>query len=391
MAKILVTDCWTNKSLSVVRSLGLAGHEVHVCSHKRLAAAIYSRFVKKKYFLPEPNNNPSVFYNKLKDLITLSDFDAVMPLEEATIIVLHEMKWKEANQFSKTIFLLQEWSSFEKANNKWTTYLEAQKVNVPAPLSFLPQHDEEIKYAISQLGYPFIIKPCSSSGSRGIKKIETVNDFTLHYPLIKKKYGNPILQQYLPQEGQGLGVGLLANKGKIEVAYTYKRLREFPVNGGPGTLRETTFDEELLEYAKKLMESLNFSGVAMIEFKKDIHTGKPMLMEINPRFWGSLELAQVAGINFPDLWYKMAKGEKIESVNYTKGIKCRWLLPGDIAHFIANRKRFSLQPSFFNFFDSNTHYDEFKKYDIKGSIACVLCTAMSIFDPEIWKKGVFRN
>jgi len=34
-------------------------------------------------------------------------------------------------------------------------------------------------------------------------------------------------------------------------------------------------------------ESLDWHGVAMVEFWIDSRDGKPKLMEINPRFWGT--------------------------------------------------------------------------------------------------------
>jgi predicted ATP-grasp superfamily ATP-dependent carboligase len=88
----------------------------------------------------------------------------------------------------------------------------------------------------------------------------------------------------------------------------------------------------------------------MVEFKVDPRDNEPKLMELNPRFWGSLALAIQAGVDFPYLLYKMAMGEAFEPiVEYEVGVRCRWLLPGDILHFLTNPQRFHLEPSFFRF------------------------------------------
>jgi predicted ATP-grasp superfamily ATP-dependent carboligase len=174
-------------------------------------------------------------------------------------------------------------------------------------------------------------------------------------------------------------------------AYAYRRLREFPVSGGPSTLRETIEAPELIEHAERLMQALDWTGVAMVEFKTDARDGVARLLEINPRFWGSLELAAVAGMNFPLMLYRLTRGEAVERVEARVGVRSRWLLPGDLAHFVANPRRFSLEPSFFRFRDADTHYDEFKAYDLRGSLATVPCAFLSIFDPETWKLGVFRR
>ena len=75
MAKVLVTDCWTNKALSVVRSLGRENMEVHAITHKFLGAAVYSKFVKRFSVFPNPKNNPEKFKLKILHKIKNEAFD----------------------------------------------------------------------------------------------------------------------------------------------------------------------------------------------------------------------------------------------------------------------------------------------------------------------------
>jgi predicted ATP-grasp superfamily ATP-dependent carboligase len=58
--------------------------------------------------------------------------------------------------------------------------------------------------------------------------------------------------------------------------------------------------------------------------------GTPYLMEINTRFWGSLQLAIDAGVDFPYLLYQLACAQKPDPVSsYKNGKRLRWLL-GDL-------------------------------------------------------------
>ena len=41
-----------------------------------------------------------------------------------------------------------------------------------------------------------------------------------------------------------------------------------------------------------------------IEFRIDSRDGVPKIMEVNPRFWGSLQLSILSGVDFPYLLYK---------------------------------------------------------------------------------------
>ena len=72
----------------------------------------------------------------------------------------------------------------------------------------------------------------------------------------------------------------------------------------------------------------------MVEFKEDAATGTPYLMEVNGRFWGSLQLACDAGIDFPGVLVGLALGEEVDVArSYRIGIRSRWLW-GDVDHFL---------------------------------------------------------
>ena len=88
---------------------------------------------------------------------------------------------------------------------------------------------------------------------------------------------------------------------------------------------------------KELLDALNWHGVAMVEFKREERTGHLYLMEINPKFWGSLDLALASGVNFPVLDVCMALGEDIPySEDYQVGLKFYWPLDGEIRHILEN-------------------------------------------------------
>jgi predicted ATP-grasp superfamily ATP-dependent carboligase len=386
--KVLLTDCWTRKTVSAVRSLGKEGVEVHAVSHTLLAPAIFSKYVKKHYIFPFPEEQPEEFKKKILELIRKEKFDCIMPMDEAA----SEILLSERNEVEKyTTLPLASAEIYKIANDKWETLQAAKRIGVPIPESFMLKEIGEAEQVIEKLKFPFIIKPRNSSGSRGIKKITNRIEFDKYYPVIKEKYGEPILQEFIPQEGQGMGVGSLAQNGNTLVNFSYKRLREYPVNGGPSTLRESTDDPLLKKYSTSLLKEINWHGIAMVEFKMDVRDNVPKLMEINPRFWGSLQLAQVSGINFPYLLYLQSQKISLPKQSYKTGIRCRWLIPGDIAHFISNPKRFSMKPSFFNFADKNTFYDQYDPKDFKGNLALIICSFLTIFSLRTWKMGVFRK
>jgi predicted ATP-grasp superfamily ATP-dependent carboligase len=107
-------------------------------------------------------------------------------------------------------------------------------------------------------------------------------------------------------------------------------------------------------------------------------------MEVNPRFWGSLSLAIEAGVNFPYLLYLMSRGEKFKPVeHYEIGKRCRWLLPGDILHFIHNPKRGGLTRQFFRFWDGNTAYDILSLKDPLPALGRILTLLTLLYDQDM--------
>ncbi len=137
-----------------------------------------------------------------------------------------------------------------------------------------------------------------------------------------------MLQECVP--GHGQGIFALYNKGKAVAFFSHRRIREKPYWGGVSVLSESTdINPELLAYSRTLLDAVKWHGIAMVEFKVS-DDGAAYLMEINTRFWGSLQLAIDAGVDFPWLLYQISLEHSVKPVtNYKTSIRLRWIL-GDL-------------------------------------------------------------
>ena len=155
-------------------------------------------------------------------------------------------------------------------------------------------------------------------------------------------------------------------------------------------LRESIKNPELASLGVKLLKALNWYGVAMVEFKIDPRTNEPKLMEVNPRFWGSVALSIYAGIDLPYLLYKLAVEGDVESTkDYKVGLQCRWLM-GDFLCFLRDSNKFHKNPSFFKFCDKNLRYDMISREDIKPTLGIFLFYTLRFFDKEFLREKLFR-
>jgi hypothetical protein len=139
-----------------------------------------------------------------------------------------------------------------------------------------------------------------------------------------------VIQEYIP--GEGCGFFALFEHGRDRAIFMHKRLREYPVTGGASTAAESITDGTLRDLGLTLLRALDWHGVAMVEFKRDRRDSQQKLMEVNPKFWGSLDLSIAAGVDFPWLAVRMALGQLDEDVmTYRVGLRYRWVFD-DLMH-----------------------------------------------------------
>jgi predicted ATP-grasp superfamily ATP-dependent carboligase len=109
-----------------------------------------------------------------------------------------------------------------------------------------------------------------------------------------------------------------------------KVIQRYPALTGPATTVESVDRPDLVAMAEALLQSINYTGVAEVEFIIDERDNTPKLMEINPRFWGSLQGAISAGMDLPFHLYKLFKEGDIDTQNHYKtGIRTRNVIAND--------------------------------------------------------------
>ena len=304
-------------------------------------------------------------------------YQAIFPVTDETIVPIAKHK----EEFSKyTLIPPPDYETLAKAMDKAQTIRIAQENDIACPKTYLVDNIKEVE----AIQFPVVIKPRSSSGSRGLTLCQSVEELSSSYPKVIAAYGPCMIQEYIPPGSEELGVYALLNfNSELRAATVQKRLRSYPVSGGPSTLRETVNRPELVEIALRLLKALRWSGVAMVEFKIDPRDNKPKLMEVNPRWWGSLQLSILSGVDFPYLLYKLITEGDIEPVlNYRVGVRCRWMLPGDILWFFSAPGKLRNLPKFLKF----EHNDDIISWkDLGPTLGFLLASARFAFDRDMWK------
>jgi predicted ATP-grasp superfamily ATP-dependent carboligase len=382
MPRVLVTDGHWRKTLAAVRSLGRQGIEVTVGESSRVAASLFSKYCSRRVVYPSVSRHPEAFLAFLRQELREIDYDLVMPMEEETLLLLAQHR----EEFAPVARLpLPPHEVIARARDKGWLLHHASQQGIPIPRTAWVQDMADLDAIKDQIPPPWVIKPRVSSGSFGIAYVEQGEDLSEAYRAIHRRFPFPLVQERIPRVGEAFGCSVLLDQGgQVKACFSHRRLREYPITGGPSTLRESTHHPQVEELGIRLLQSLDWYGVAMVEFKVDPRDNRPKLMELNPRFWGSLALAIHAGVDFPYLLYKMAMGEAFEPVrDYEVGVRCRWLLPGDILHFLQNPDRFHLEPSFF---ECRGTFDDILSWDDPLPTIGSFLTLFSL----IWDKDLRR-
>ncbi len=114
----------------------------------------------------------------------------------------------------------------------------------------------------------------------------------------------------------------ISREGKTLAQLTLRKIRQWPVRFGVGSVVESIHDAELVEAGSKFFRGIGYTGVGSAEFKKDSSDGKLKLIELNPRYWQQNALAEACGVNFAWINYQDLMGQDPIPVDKHKaGIK----------------------------------------------------------------------
>lgn len=385
----IVTDGLWRKSLSAIRSLGKQGYAVTVLGSSNVTIGFWSRYTHRRVVCPSAASDPKTFGKALLEELAHPRYTSrpvLFPMEDPTMIWLSEHR-KEVSTYAD--FLIPPIESLEIAEDKGKTIVVARELSIPQPLTHTPTSvDEAWKLIQKAVTLPYVLKPVFGTGSAGIRYVTSTDQVTQkELSNMWRTNGQYIIQERIPTEGTAIGVNMIYDaQSRCVGHFVHKRLQQYPISGGPSTDRISIQDAELVKLSQKLLNKLSWQGVAMLEWKEDPASGVKKLLEINPRFWGSLELATRSGIDFSILYADLAQGKTVspEKTTYTKNTRCRWLIPGDILRYFSTPS--AQRESLSQFLKGLPHNaEEWDATDIRGCISVIVCTGLLALHPRYWK------
>lgn len=299
--RILITGAGGASAISVWKSLGLE-HEVYMGDIDPSAAGLYLVKASQRVILTR-GDNPG-FAKQMLELCKRRQIDVLISTVDSELAPLAKI----ANLFHESGIQLplSPYAALMMCRDKYQLLKHCNTIKgvgeggpEPQQVSLLTEASHLIAEA-----FPLFLKPRLGAGSRGILVAHDYSDMA-HLP----RDGSYIVQEYLPGDEYSVDVYIHSDGTPIAAV---PRLR-LKIDSGIAVASVTKQIPELSKMALAIASHVGIRYVANIQFKQALN-GDYQLLEINPRFPGTLPLTTAAGVDIPKLLVADIKGEKLSGI-----------------------------------------------------------------------------
>lgn len=279
--KILVTGAGGAAAISVWKSLNQE-HEIYMADIDPCAAGLY--LVPAAQRLIIPRGDAAEFSTIMRQECQKRQIELLIPTVDAELAPLAQ----QAAQFKKLGIKLPLSSaeSLQRCADKYALLTYCQESGLTPKFALLTTQTD-----LTQWQFPCFAKPRRGSGSTGAMTINHPQELA-QLP----KDSSYLIQELLP--GAEYSVDVYIHSTGTPIA-AVPRLR-MKIDSGIAVAAQTCINPQLSQMAVTIAQQAGITYVANVQFKADRH-GQFKLLEINPRFPGTLPLTAAAGIDIPSL------------------------------------------------------------------------------------------
>ena len=192
---------------------------------------------------------------------------------------------------------------FERLYDKGSFANILQELALPSPPTAVVSSEAELRSI--GLRPPYILKPTQGESGDGIIRVQSARELRTEVARRARSQDVPlVIQELIP--GEDIDLSVLVDRGRC-VAWT---IQEHESSGRKRFVR----NDEVLALGERLVEGTGYHGIAHFDMRIDNRSGQVVLIEANPRFWGTLCYSVWSGVNFLDLGIRMLRGENVSSL-----------------------------------------------------------------------------
>lgn len=310
-----------------------------------------SRFFKKVYAI-----HGSGYDTTLKDILSKEYYDVIVPMGDIPVKYLSRHKEAiERDYHAKCAVVAEDILSIVADKSRFMEFCKENDIPHPHTVSLSQSSLEAVAH---EVGFPALIKPDFSVGARGITRVDTLDELKSRYPRVSAIYGSCTLQEFIDNPDYYYNVMMYRDvNGNCDNSVVIKIVRMYPVKAGSSSCCISIENPELVGICKRVLDKLNWTGMADFDVLQRKDTMEYKIIEINPRVPASLRAAFISGVNFPEIIIRDTVGINKLHYHYQPG-KIMRFLGTDLLWFLKNPNRFSSSPSWFHFIGENVYYQD---------------------------------
>ncbi len=315
----LVTDVHTRSAVAGLRALGRAGVRTLALGPSRGAAGLWSRHSAARLTGPDVLEEPLSFSARIARLGTEFGPFVVYPVQEEAVDAL----LARASSLPNGVVLpYRDEKAVHALRDKERLSALAGEAGLKVPLIMEVGTAGELRGR--RVRTPCVVKAVLPE--QGLSLTHVVNSQRQLDSLLE---GLTAEESLLVQEhvvGPLIAVALVVDHtGRVVARFQQRARRTWPPEAGASRLAESVpADPRLVSMAARLLANAGYAGLAELQF---VDGGRgPMLVDVNPRFYGSLPLALASGVNLAAAWHAVVTGERFISPDpYRVGVTYRWM------------------------------------------------------------------
>jgi predicted ATP-grasp superfamily ATP-dependent carboligase len=322
-SKVLIVDKVAVLGLEICRAVAAQGCRVDVFAGKS-SPIFRSRFCNRRIVSP-PFEDAARFCDALERTVSSESYDAIHICHEEILArvhpVLEQSHWKG--------LLTPPPEKLKIALSKNAALALAARIGVATPRTRIPESAEQAAVMAREFDLPIVLKGDTGESGENVRIVwqrEQAADKYREVVAGETRSGScPALQEFV--RGPAYSIGGLFFKGEPLRVVVHRKLIRYPYPFGGLTVKGVTEREpDLLRDAFKIFAELEYSGLGHVEFIRDGRDGRFKFLEINPRPWGSIGLARMAGMDLFTPYRQLVAGiPPARDLRYREGILFHWI------------------------------------------------------------------
>lgn len=315
----LVTDVHLRNVVAGLRGLGRGGVRVLALGPGRGAAGLWSRHVRRRLLGPDVSHDPTGYLAAVRRAVSAEGPMVVYPGWERSLQAVLDAR---ATLPATAVLPYPENGSVAAIRDKRRVAELAGDAGLGTPPALMTGTAEELRGGT--LRPPCVVKPVTSGGAMASARVVRGED-ELAAVLGALPSGEQLLVQERVTGTLGAVTVVVGRDGSLVARFQQAARRTWPMDAGASSVAVSVApDERFVARLGAMLASAGYWGLAQLQF---VETGSGRaVIDVNPRFYGSLPLALAAGVNLPAAWHAVAVDAPVPTPGrYRVGVGYRWL------------------------------------------------------------------